>query len=116
MTQNINTQDTEMVEHLTRSLHLSSTDEISTEIIRGVATLTKRTDRGQIMRYVPHTVISLVTDAGMTSFKDDRKWLICSTRNMVIDQIVSATTLGASVIGRRLVMSEAVEQKWDICN
>lgn len=116
MTQSINTQDTEMVEHLARSLHLSGSDQVSTEMIRGVATVTKRADSGRITRYVPHTVISLVTDGGMTSFKYDERWLICSTRNMVIDQIVSATTLGASVIGRRLVMSEAVEQKWDICN
>ena len=112
MTQKVNSQKSEMVEHLTESLHLSISDQVSTEMIRGVLTVTQRAESGRVTRYVPHTVIALISDGGISSFKETRRWLICSTRNSAIDQIVRATTLGASVVGRRLVMSEAVEQMW----
>lgn len=102
----------EMVENLVASLHFNITDHVTTRMIRGVATIMTQTDRGQILRYLPHTVISLNKNSGMTSLKDERRWFICDTYNSLIDQIESATTLGASVISHRLVMSEAVAQMW----
>jgi len=101
-----------MVENLVVSLNINITDHVTTEMIHGVATVKQQAESGRVTRYVPHTVIALISNGGISSFKEDRKWLICSTRNSAIDQIVRATTLGASVIGRRLVMSEAVEQMW----
>lgn len=113
MNQKVDSQKNEMVEHLMGSLHLSGNiDQVSSEMLRGVCVVTHRAESGRITRYVPLSVYGYITSGSISSIRETREWLICSTRNIAIDQIVRATTLGASVISRRLVMSEAVEQMW----